>query len=399
MDGNRVSRVRLKHYRSIRACDVPLGSLTFLVGPNGSGKSNFLDALRLVADGLTSSLDQALRERGGVKEVRRRSQGYPNNIGIRLDLNSASFAAAYAFEIGSRTGGGFELVHEKCRVERFDFGAQVSQFEVRGGTVTSTEPVLPVVRDRLYLVTAASLPEFRVVFDVISRMGFYNLNPEAIRDLQTPDAGDLLTRDGGNLASVLHRLAERSPEIMRFVQEQLSAVVPGVVGVERVGLGPRETLEFRQEIAGSTSPWRFPAQSMSDGTLRALGVITAVFQSPAPGSEPTLIGIEEPEVAVHPAAAAVLGEALLQASRTRQIVVTSHSPELLDDSQVSAESIVAMDAEGGVTRLARPEPAAAEALRRRLYTPGELLRVNQLIPDPAADRTPEQLDLFDGVSE
>ena len=61
-------------------------SAMFLVGQNGSGKSNFLDALRLVADSLNSSLDHALRERGGIKDVRRRSGGHPTHFGIRLDF-------------------------------------------------------------------------------------------------------------------------------------------------------------------------------------------------------------------------------------------------------------------------------------------------------------------------
>jgi len=59
-------RVVLKDYKSIKACNVSLGSLAFLVGPNGSGKSNFLDALRFVADALRTSLDHAMRERGGI---------------------------------------------------------------------------------------------------------------------------------------------------------------------------------------------------------------------------------------------------------------------------------------------------------------------------------------------
>lgn len=45
----------------------------FLVGPNGSGKSSFLDSVKFVADSLSTSLDHALRERGTIKEVRRRS--------------------------------------------------------------------------------------------------------------------------------------------------------------------------------------------------------------------------------------------------------------------------------------------------------------------------------------
>ncbi|MCU0913441.1 MAG: AAA family ATPase [Planctomycetes bacterium] len=60
-----LSRVLLKNYKSIANCSVKLGPLNFLVGPNGAGKSNFLDALRFMAESLNTSLDHALRERGG----------------------------------------------------------------------------------------------------------------------------------------------------------------------------------------------------------------------------------------------------------------------------------------------------------------------------------------------
>jgi len=70
-----IRRVVLRNYKSIAACDVQLAPLTFLVGANGSGKSNFLDAMRFVADSLRTSLDHALRDRGTIKEVRRRSGG------------------------------------------------------------------------------------------------------------------------------------------------------------------------------------------------------------------------------------------------------------------------------------------------------------------------------------
>ncbi|MCU0769375.1 MAG: AAA family ATPase, partial [Burkholderiaceae bacterium] len=71
----------LRNYRSIGLCDVELRSLTYLVGVNGSGKSNFLDALHLVRDALNGSLDNALNERGGLSEVRRRSSGHPTHFG------------------------------------------------------------------------------------------------------------------------------------------------------------------------------------------------------------------------------------------------------------------------------------------------------------------------------
>ena len=77
-----ITRVVLRNYKSIGYCDVRLGPLTYLVGANGSGKSNFLDALHLVRDALNGSLDNALNERGGLSEVRRRSSGHPNHFEI-----------------------------------------------------------------------------------------------------------------------------------------------------------------------------------------------------------------------------------------------------------------------------------------------------------------------------
>ena len=78
--------------------------LTFLVGRNGSGKSNFLDALRFVADALNYiELDHAIRDRGGINDVRRRSRGHPNHFSIRLEFAlPEGFTGHYAFRIGTR---------------------------------------------------------------------------------------------------------------------------------------------------------------------------------------------------------------------------------------------------------------------------------------------------------
>jgi ABC-type multidrug transport system ATPase subunit len=87
-------RVVLRNYKSIGNCDVRLGPLTYLVGANGSGKSNFIDALHFVRDALTGSLDNALNERGGLSEVRRRSSGHPNHFGIRLPRDAKGWLRA-----------------------------------------------------------------------------------------------------------------------------------------------------------------------------------------------------------------------------------------------------------------------------------------------------------------
>ena len=86
----------------------------------------------------------------------------------------------------------------------------------------------------------------------------------------------------------------------------------------------------------------------------------------------------------------------MDASRHTQVLVTSHSPELLDNHRVSADSILAVEAAGGITHIASLDEVGRSVLRDRLYTPGELLKLNQLSPDPAAlERiSSRQMNLF-----
>lgn len=389
MADNRFSlkRVRLKHYRSIASADVSLGDLLLLVGPNGSGKSNFLDALRLTSESLQTSLDQALRSRGGVSEVRRRSTGHPTHFAIDLEFCGEGLQGAYGFEVGAVRGGGFRISREYCDVG-FDSHASDgkpypdARFSVVDGELDSTtEPVMPPVSEqRLYLVAAAGLEAFRPVFDGLAGISVFNLNPDVMRQPQTPDAGELLHRDGANVASVLDRLerSNRGKADKVRIEEYLQQIVPGMHGVRRSDLGNWETLQFIQDVPGARSPWRFQAQSVSDGTLRALGVLVALFAGT--GGTLSTVGIEEPESALHPAAAGVLLDALRDASERRQVIVTSHSPDLLDRHDFKLSELRAVRSVNGETIIGELDQAGALALREDLYTPGELLRTDQLLP-------------------
>ncbi len=264
----------------------------------------------------------------------------------------------------------------------------------RGRVVDSSlSPPPAAAADRLYLVTLSGIESFRRLYDALSGTGFYNLSPEAIRDLQSPDPGDLLKRDGSNVASVLANLR---PDFKERIEAYLGKVVPGVSSVSRRLIGPRETLEFRQEVRGAQHPWRFFASNMSDGTLRAFGVLVALFQGIRNGNpERRLIGIEEPEVALHPAAAEVLIDSLRDATEHTQVLVTSHSPELLDNHDIDDDSILAVVAEHGESHIGPLDAVGRSVLKDRLYTAGELLKMNQIDPDPDRARLePRQLELF-----
>ncbi|MDE2881740.1 MAG: AAA family ATPase [Acidobacteriota bacterium] len=395
-DSRTITRVALRNYKSIAACDVRLQPLALLVGPNGAGKSSFLDALRFTSQSLRFSLDHALRERGGIGDVRRRSRGHPNHFGIGLELKFRHGRAAYAFEVGARPNGGYRVRRERCRVASAD-PARAGFFLTEGGEIVDSSVAdLPrvVQPDRLHLLPASNHPVFRPVYDVLSGMGFYNLNPERIRDLQSSAPSDVLDGDGANLASVFGALKSRAPASVNRIVRYLSVIVPGTVRVETKTLGPKLTLEFFQKVRGDPNPWRFLANSMSDGTLRALGVLVALFQG-ADSSSPVarLVGIEEPESALHPAAAGALMDVLQEVSGQVQILATTHSADLLDQETLPVESLVAVLSEAGETKLAPIDSTSRDILSGRLSTAGELLRMQMLDPDPKL-ASPKRVKLF-----
>ncbi|MGA2835079.1 MAG: AAA family ATPase [Acidimicrobiales bacterium] len=404
-------RVRLRNFKSIPACDVALGPLTFLVGPNGSGKSNFLDALRLTSDALSDTLDSAFRERGGVAEVRRRSKGHPNHFAVSLDFCLPDGALGfYYFEVAARKAtsrsegeGWYEVREERCTIdpgplfgERHWYIAQPSKRTVTSSLVNMPRPM----PDRLYLQAASGFDEFRQVYDALVAMKVYNLNPDEIRAPQAPDPGRVLARDGWNIASVVGEISKQSPETNERITEFLGAAVPGITEFNRRSVGQLVSLDFRQTVAGDERTWSFPASSMSDGTLRALAVLVALFQSGDEGLRTKLVGIEEPEAAIHPAALAVLFDALCEASLTTQVIVTSHSADLIDlldgHRGFGSESLLAVEMITGNTVIGELDDVGKSILRERLFTPGDLLRNQQLLPDETARMlsTDMQLDLL-----
>jgi predicted ATPase len=379
-----IRRVRIRNYKSIRHADVALTPFTILVGRNGSGKSNFLDALHFVADSLRISLEHATESRGGVGSVSRRSRGEPPSLRVEIELSLPSGNSAnYRFELSS-SNRRFIVQQEELLIRSPSQGNDTTEhYSIQEGTIKSASiQALPLAEeDRLYLTKASGFDPFREVYDALTSMAFYNLNPEVMRAPRSPSSGDVLQRDGANIASVAKRLREQQPEEMDRLNIYLSTIVPDMVGLETESLGPYETLVFWQMSAEETLPAKFFAANMSDGTLRVAGILIAVAQLSEQQKPLTFIGIEEPEAALHPSAAGALMDALREASVQAQVLVTTHSPDLLDRVEMESESLLAVVSRDGVTYLASLDDASLEAIRESLYTPGELLRMDQLEPN------------------
>lgn len=378
-----INQVSLRYYKSIGSCVVDLSDLTVLVGPNGSGKSNFLDSLNFVSDALNSTLDFAIRQRSGLSAVRKRSGGHPTNFAINLRISLPSGKnATYAFQVGAAADGSHKVQKEYLSVS--DDGIGVTEFKYENGRrISSTEKLSPesISEDRLAIQLLSSIHSVREVFDVLSMMRFYNIYPEDFRLPQPHDNGEYLLRTGKNIASVLRNLESQYNYEFNRICEYLRQIVEQLESISHKNLGPSETIEFFQRVAGQKNPWRFFASQMSDGTLRSLGILVALFQRSQNMHGNIMLGIEEPEATIHPAACSVITDAIVEASRQKQIIITTHSPELIDHPSVGIENIRIVRSIDGDTTIRSADKASKEVVRRNLMTPGDLLKKNQLEPD------------------
>ncbi|MFC0544258.1 AAA family ATPase [Kutzneria chonburiensis] len=348
-----ITRVRLRNYKSIESCDVELGPLTLLVGPNGSGKSNFLDALQFVADALTTNLENAFRERGGFGSVSRFGD---REFEIEITVGSGDASWDYGLGLSPLRDGGYRVASETWH------------FPDGEGVRLDSD-----LHSRLWLPNA-DRDASDLLLEALSGFRSVSPIPEQMRDISRPDLGDRLLRDASNAPNVIARLTADDPATKQLIEEYLTLVVDGMVGVESRQISSWRALFFKQETEDGQAR-EFDALSMSDGTLHALGVLIALFE----GTE--TVGIEEPESGLHPAAAAVLMDALRDGAHRRQVLVTTHSPDLLDVPGLDASEVLAVRSVRGRTVIGRLNEAGSYALKESLYSPGALLRTNYLQPE------------------
>ena len=382
-------RMKLSSFRSFSFTGVDFENPTFLVGRNGSGKSNFTDAFAFLSEAMASPLQAVIERRGGFSAASHRSsaRGRPANLTLSVELgkpdeNTAS--ARYWIDLCPRRGNEFEVACEHCVVVRAD-GKEHSFYRetTKGWTrwKSSIESLAPAIEpNALALPLVGGDKRFSAMFRFLAGMRTYRIEPSALRAMQDPDGGSGLRPDGRNVASVLREIQRRSQEDWVRIRELLENVVPGTIGVRPKKHGNKLTVEFTQIREGS-EPIRFEAFSMSDGTLRVLGLLTAVFQRP----RPSLLVVEEPEASIHPGALGAILDVLRLASRSMQVVVTTHSPDVLDAKWIEERHLRILSAEQGFTRISRVSEAVQLALGHHIMGAGELLRSNALTPEQPAN--------------
>ncbi len=388
---SKISSIFISNYRSLgELTGFELGDLTALVGPNGSGKSNFCDVFRFIADALKIGLEAAVDKRHGISAIRRWSSGRPNRIRFEFYLGISSVADGEDSESPQTTHNGLYVLVLKIngskyfRVEHEAAALKLPNQESSNGFVIRDGSWLQGPNDLrprvaplgLALPLLAGDERFRPIADALSNVSIYSIFPDTLRELQKPDHSRPMSEHGANWSSILKDLKGESGSI-----DLLAAIgqLTGDIDDFRVRqLAGYLVTEFRHGQTtpsgknGKPRPRWFEAAQESDGTLRMAGILTALLQEPSP----TLLGIEEPELTVHPGAIPLLYDHIREASQRGQVILTTHSPDLL--ALLDADEVRVVERHDGITTVGPMNEAQRQAVNDRLFTPGDLLRMEGL---------------------
>jgi type I restriction enzyme M protein len=211
---------------------------------------------------------------------------------------------------------------------------------------------------------------------LMSEVGTLRPVPESMRPPRPMNEAARLKPSAENIASALHRLDDTQ---RAGVVAAMQKIIPGLIDIRAVPVGRYLTLSFIQ-AHGIEQNAELSATEMSDGALRALAIVVAAEQL-ASGE---LLIVEEPEVNLHPGAADVVYDVLHRASSRGTVLVTTHSPELLD--RAKDDEILVCEYVDGVTKVGALSASQRALVQEGLFSVGELMRSEDLRREGAAPR-------------
>ncbi|MEU6224227.1 AAA family ATPase [Streptomyces sp. NPDC047042] len=395
-----VNRLRVSGFRSFAECDVTFGPLTVLIGRNASGKSNLLDALKFIRDCVESRPLKAVTARGGTDVLFHQANAETAealSVEVYLTLRSSEGDSPSPGPVHAMYG--FRLVRDAVRSRQL-VAVESEWLEVRtpehgtprgfrreGDTVTPLDgdaPLGPVMStdQGLWLgLAAATDATYAGVLHALSTMSLYAPVPARIAEPQRATSGDTLLPDASNLGQILGTLATAHPEVKQRIDDYLAAIVPGAIGIDERPLDAYSSVQLRMRDDDTADIIRFGADQLSYGTLRAAGLLAALFQPDALEGWTSLVCVDEPELGLHPAAAGVMFDALTEAAKHVQVIVATQSGDLLDRDEFDPDWVRTVTVVDGATVIEPLGEVARRVLAKGLDTIGGLMRGDQLTPN------------------
>jgi predicted ATPase len=360
--------LKASRYRSLRDEIIPLTDLNLFIGTNASGKSTILDALRFLHEGVQErDFKPPVYSRGGIVHLAwKGEEARQIELVVRLEDDGKTYEWSVRL---TKDGYDFSIQED---VSEFRKGAPPSHLlsadkgrgwwwsGQKGGRVLIAQP--PTTCALAAAAVDESFPA-RGVAEFVSRWGFFDPSPFLLRRGWTGLDSSRFDPYGRNLAERLFALQESSPAAFK----QIVSATQSVLGLpSEIDLRESRESEDRVYFVQHEPGLRFPVHQVgaSSGTLRMLALMTALFGET--GSN--LIGIEEPENHVHPTALKAFAEYLLKARERVQILVTTHSPLLLDFLNEPEAVCVVRHSDQDGTRVSRENNA--DAIRQALEASG-----------------------------
>ena len=393
-----IERLTLKNFKSFRYAQVKFDNPLFLVGRNGSGKSNLLDALSFVSDCARMPLRQVFEQHGGSGSVATRYTHSPDPrlpIEIRVDFLSdrkqSSGHFAVSIEAPSQTSSHLRVLREQLVVRHNN---NLAWYKRDGFDFYSSEQgIYPSLsEENLVLPALSGIAAFFDVYKMLSEMIVYDIDANSIAQTVLFDAANMLDRRGTRLGGVLKHIEDTDADTLAEVVELLSSVSPKITSITSLPVGNKTAFLL------SKDDLTFNSSEASRGTLSALGLIVATLQSPIP----PLLAFEEPEVNLHPGVMNSIATIIESAAQKTQVVVATHSPDLLDAKWIKPENIRVVFWEDQASHVAElgimPKRAMQEHLHGKPWYAGQLMRTNAL--DPAISPLDEQVpdvNLFEDI--
>ncbi len=349
----------IQNFKCLRHVTVKLEPFTVLIGPNDSGKSSILDALRLIGQTFVRPLSEVFtgQNRAGALTWQ---QEVAADVRWQLlfERGNESFVYKYSMPSGaergvSGRGGFFERGHDPRNLLEPRLSLE---YDSEGGVPfahqsSSAETLLRSIlaeKAQTGLEFRREIEPFTTVFADIPR---YRLDPDALRQAAVPQPDAVLSSSGDNLVGVLDRLIS-GPDRSAIVnlERELHAAIPTLRGIAlRTADGKTGAKSLEFVLAGSRkSPVTIPCAHASDGAM----LLTA-FLALAYSEQPGVLLIEEPENGLHPSRLKAVVEMLRKLStgevgtQPRQVILTTHSPLLLNFARPEEVRIVRRDTEKG----------------------------------------------------
>ena len=323
----RFTGLSLENWRNFVSADVQLQRRAFLVGPNASGKSNLLDAFRFLYDIATvgGGFQEAVRKRGGVSGIRALAARRYSDVGISVTVGNDEEAARWEYKLRfAQNNIRRPFIKEETVRHNGEVLLERPNVEDEGD---------PQRKSQTYLEQVNVNREFRELVDFLGSVRYRHIVPQLVRD---PDRSIGRENDpfGGDFLDQLARTQPRTLRSrLRRITKALQVAVPQLEYLE-LQRDERGTphLRGRYEHWRSQGAWQ-SERELSDGTLRLLGFLWSVIE----GDGPLLL--EEPELSLHPEVVRHLPQLIARAQRGggRQIIMSTHSAELLQDRGIGMD--------------------------------------------------------------